>query len=221
MLQYFLFFNYNQNMIRHIFFDLDSTLYSVRWGLDDFFLSQLRKYVSVFLGLPWEECEPLWRGALERHGTTLEWLIIEKGFTAVDEYFHFLHPENEADCLPPDPELRQFIESLPCPSSVLTNAPSFHAERILKKLELEGIFQQVFAIDSSGVRGKPHPDAFNRALNTFALKPEEVLFIDDIPRYVNGFILMGGKGILLDEMDIHKNYPHEKIRDLRELLNFV
>jgi putative hydrolase of the HAD superfamily len=182
---------------------------------------RLREYTSDLLGLTWEKCEPLWRDGLTRHGTTLEWLVTEKGFTAIDEYYARLHPENEADSLPPDPELRRFIEQLPCPCSVLTNSPGFHAERIIKKLELEGIFRQVFSIDTSGLKGKPNAAAFYRALHAFGLNPDEALFIDDTPRYVSGYLDLGGKGLLLDERDIHKNYPFDRIRDLRELTRYL
>ena len=208
-------------MIRHILFDLDNTLYSADYGLEDRFLDRIEEFTSSFLGMGREECEPLRREALKRYGTTLEWLSAEKGLTAIDDYFAFMHPENEADCLPPNPELRQFLEELPCSCSVLTNSPRFHAERIIKKLELEGIFQNMFDIVSNGLRGKPHESAFRMALDTLGLKAEEALFIDDFPRYVNGYILINGKGILLDENDVHKNYPYEKIRDLREITRFL
>ena len=208
-------------MIRHILFDLDNTLYSADWGLDDFFIKRLREYTSSWLGLPWEECEPLWREAMKRFGTTLEWLVSEKGFTAVDEYFAYMHPENEADGLPPDPELRRFIEGLPCGCSVLSNAPLLHVDRIIGKLRLQGIFQQVVTIESHGLKGKPHASAYYRALDALGLMPEEVLFVDDIPRYVKGYITLGGKGILFDEYDSHQNYPHEKIKSLMELTRFL
>ena len=158
---------------------------------------------------------------MKRYGTTLEWLSSEKGLTDTDAYFAFMHPDNEADCLPPDPELRQFLEGLPCPCSVLTNAPDFHADRIIAKLGLEGIFRHIFDIKGNGLRGKPHASAFQKALDALGLSPQEALFIDDIPRYVNGYIVMGGKGILLDEKDVHENYPYEKIKDLKELTRFL
>ena len=212
---------YNKKMIRHILFDLDSTLYSVLCGLEDFYFSRVREFVSSFLGLPPEESEPLRKEGYKRHGTTIEWLTEEKGLIDKAEYFAYVHPENEIDLLPPDPELRPFLESLPCPCSILTNSPLFHAERVIKKLKLEGFFQQVFDIEANGYRGKPHPSSYGRALDTFALKPEEVLFIDDSPRYVKGYLALGGRGLLLDEREIHKDYPHERIKRLSELTGFL
>jgi len=208
-------------MIKHILFDLDSTLYSVRWRLEDFFFARLKEYASFYLGIGWEEWEPLWRDALKRYGTTLEWLCAEKGFTAVDEYLAHMHPENEVDSLPADPELRQFIEKLPLPCSILTNSPGFHADRVIKKLGIEGLFQRVFDIESNNFKGKPHASAFNRTLDALSLKAEEVLFIDDLPRYVSGFLDIGGKGILIDEEDRHPNWPYEKIKNLKEILRYL
>jgi len=208
-------------MIRHILFDLDNTLYSINTGIEDLFLRRLKEYTSSWLGLTWEECEPIWRAGLKTYGTTLEWLIEEKGFTDKDEYYAHIHPEDEADFLEADPELRNFIESLPCRSSILTNSPPFHAERVIKKLELEGVFQNVFAIKEHGLKGKPHQSFFYHALDCLGLKPEEALFIDDIPRYVEGYIAIGGKGLLFDERDKYTWYTHERIKDLRELTNFI
>ena len=208
-------------MIRHILFDLDGTLYSLQEGLQEFFTKRLQEFTSSWLALPWEECEPLWKDAMKRHGTTLEWLIREKGFTNIDAFFAHVHPENEADFLPYNPELRGFLEKLALPYSILTNSPGFHAERIIKKLDLEGLFQQVFAIDKSGLGGKPDPSSYRRALDTFGLKPNEMLFIDDVPRYAEGYVKIGGRGILLDETGKYKDYPHEKIQSLKELPRLI
>ena len=206
---------------RHLLFDLDNTLYSSRYGLEEEVSKRVQEFVFSWLGIPREEAERVWREGYKSRGTTIEWLIYEKGFTAYDEYQAFIHPENEADSLRPDPELRRFLEGLPCPCSILTNSPRFHAERVLNKLGLEGVFINIFDIISNKVKGKPHASAFHRALDVLGLTCKEVLFIDDVPRYVEGYIEIGGRGILLDEMDIHTDYPHEKIKSLTELTRFL
>ena len=207
-------------MIGHILFDLDCTLYSSRWGLEENVSRRVREFTASWLGLPLEESEPLRREGFARCGTTIDWLVSEKGFTDVAGYQAFLHPENEAENLPPDPELRRFLLGLPCRCSVLTNAPLFHAERIIKKLGIEGIFLNVFDILGNGLKGKPHASAFRRALDAVGLTPGEVLFVDDIPRYVEGYLALGGRGILFDENNVHPDFPHDRISGLFELTRF-
>lgn len=212
---------YNYQMIRHIIFDLDCTLYPASYGLEENVARRIIEYVSAYLGKSEEEAAAEREESKTQYGTTLEWLIAEKGFTAVDDFLARVHPENEGDSLSADPELRSFLESLPCPCSVLTNSPAFHAHRFIRILGLEGIFRRVFAIEDDGFKGKPHASAFNRVLDVFGVKPDETLFIDDTPRYVAGFIALGGRGILIDEGGIHNNYPYERIRTLKELTRFL
>jgi len=208
-------------MIRHILFDLDCTLYSVHYGFEDNVGRLIQDFSSSWLNLSPEECKRQRSEGLKQYGTTLEWLTREKGFTDVTGYLEFVHPENEADTLLPDPQLRSFLENLPCPCSILTNSPGFHADRIVKKLGLEGIFVRIFDIETNGLRGKPHASAFRLALDTLGLKPEEALFVDDMKRYVEGYLALGGKGILFDERDIHTDYPHPRIKSLKELTQFL
>jgi len=208
-------------MTRHILFDLDCTLYSVRHGLEERAIDLMVQFVARYLGISAEQALAERKKQLHLYGTTLEWLMAEKNFTATSDYFLAVHPDDEADSLSPDPALRHFLESLPCPCSILTNAPGFHADRILKKLELEGIFQHVFDIETNKLKGKPDASAFRRALDVLNLKPEEVLFIDDMPRYVKGYLALGGRGILLDERDAHADYPHPRIKNLYEFTRFL
>lgn len=200
---------------------MDCTLYSASHGLEDNVSRRIIEYTSSYLGMSEEDAAAERGRSKKQYGTTLEWLMTEKGFTATGDYFAKVHPDDEADSLPPDPALRTFLKSLPCPCSVLTNSPAFHAERIIRKLEIEGIFRQVFSIEADGFRGKPHASAFNRVLDAFGLKPDEALFIDDTPRYVDGFVVLGGRGILLDEDDVHRNFPYERIKTLKELTRFL
>ena len=208
-------------MIKHILFDLDGTLYSMSKGMDEFFRKRIQEFTASWLGLSWEECMPLWKEALKRYGTTLEWLIAEKGFTDTEAFMAHVHPENEVDFLPDDPELRPFLEALPCPCSILTNAPRFHADRVIKKLNVEGIFKEIFALDDPGAGGKPHPASYQRVLDCYGLSPKQMLFIDDLPKYVEGYIKIGGKALLMDENDVFKDYPLERIRNLKEIIKYL
>jgi putative hydrolase of the HAD superfamily len=207
-------------MLRYLLFDLDNTLYSSRFGLEDGVRLRMKKYVAGFLGLSVEEA---WQQRMEtglRYGTTLEWLINEKGLTDVESYLSFVHPPDEASNLQPDPDLRKILESIDIPKAILTNSPKEHADRILAKLEAADLFTHIFDIRQCAFRGKPRPEVFNNALNTLRVTIEETLFIDDYPHYVEGFIALGGRALLMDENNQYPLFsPH--IGALAELKNHL
>lgn len=208
-------------MIQYLLFDLDNTLYSSRYGLEDAVGERIVAYLSSYLKLPPEEAVRQRREYLHIHGTTLEWLKAQKGFTDIEAYYRAIHPEGEADSLLPNPQLRAFLQSLPLPRAILTNSPREHADRVLKRLEIGDLFTHIFDIRWNQFTGKPAPEVFYRALDALGTKPETTLFIDDLPRYVTGYLDIGGKGILLDEDDRYPNYPSNRIRTLPELVDFL
>jgi putative hydrolase of the HAD superfamily len=207
-------------MIKFVLFDLDNTLYSSRYGLEEKVAARIREYLARCLGVSAEEAAAERRKRIDLYGTTVEWLIAEKGFTDIEDYYRNIHPEDEAAGLPPDPDLKEFLKSLPCPLAVLTNAPMEHAVRIMGRLGIEDCFAKVFDMRILEFKGKPRKEAFRRALDYCKAAAEEVLFIDDVPRYVEGFLALGGRGILFDEHNAYPAYAGEKIQNLREITRF-
>jgi putative hydrolase of the HAD superfamily len=208
-------------MIRHILFDLDNTLYPRNAGLEEQMQGRIAAYIAGLLGLPQEEALKERRKGIAGYGTTLEWLIAEKNFTNIDDYFAAVHPPGEEEGLSPNPALRPFLESLPVPRAILTNSPREHADRVLAKLGVADLFTRIFDMRWNQNQGKPLPIAFNRALEALGGRAEDTLFIDDYPSYVRGYLALGGRGLLLDEFDTHPDYPHPRIRRLEELRGFL
>jgi putative hydrolase of the HAD superfamily len=147
--------------------------------------------------------------------------MAERGLTDPDHYFAFVHPADEADTLMPDRALETFLKSLPCPLAILTNSPREHAERILAKLGIAGLFTHLFDIRQNNLQGKPRPEAYNGALAALGTTPETTLYIDDYPKYIKGYLALGGRGLLLDENDRFSEYEHDRIRTLTELTAYL
>jgi putative hydrolase of the HAD superfamily len=208
-------------MIKYLLFDLDNTLYSIRYGFEENVSLRIRKFLAAWLGMSEEEAMAERRKGIACYGTTLEWLMEEKNFTGVEEYYNFVHPEGEVDSLKKDPELKEFLSGLPYPKAILTNSNREHADRVLARLELGDIFTHIFDMRWSNLKGKPHPDVFRRVLEVLGKSPEEILFIDDYPQYVAGFNALGGAGVLLDELDSHPGFPGQRIRSLKEIVKFL
>jgi putative hydrolase of the HAD superfamily len=208
-------------MITRLLFDLDNTLYSARYGLEEAVSLRLMAFIARYLHLPPEEAARARAERVKFYGTTLEWLMAEKNLSDPDIYLKAIHPENEADRLEEDPELRPFLEGLRLPMAILTNSPMEHAERILSKLKIRDLFTHIFDIRSNNFKGKPDPGVFYRALNILGSTPETTLFVDDYPKYIQGFLALGGKGVLLDEFDRFKDFGGPKIRRLRDITAFL
>jgi putative hydrolase of the HAD superfamily len=208
-------------MIKYLLFDLDNTLYSIHYGLEENVALRIRKFLAAWLGVSEEEATAERRRGTVRYGTTLEWLMGEKNFTAVEEYYRFVHPEGEVDSLKPDPDLREFLFGLPYPKAILTNSNREHVDQVLARLELGDIFTHIFDMRWNNLKGTPRPDVYRRVLEVLGKSPEEVLFTDDYPKYVAGFNALGGAGVLLDELDSHPDFPGRRVRNIREIVKFM
>jgi len=147
--------------------------------------------------------------------------MAEKGFTDVEAYLAAAHPEGEADVLPRDDDLREFLSGIRTPKAILTNAPREHADLILDKLGVADLFTHIFDIRLCNFLGKPRREVFDNVFNTLGVQPKETLFIDDIPAYVEAFADLGGKAMLFDEDDVHKKCCVPKIRDLRDIIRYI
>lgn len=205
------------SMPRLILFDLDNTLYPESSGMDHDITRRMIEYVASYLGMGVEEATVFRRERAHKYGTTLEWLTREHGFKDTEAYFAAVHPEGEEYCIAPDPGLGPLLDSMDCLKAVLTNSPSEHARRVLAKLGVADRFEAIYDIRCNGLRGKPHAEAYLRACDSSGAKVSETVFVDDLPKYVRGFIDIGGRAVLVDELGRHGDEDLPRVRSLAEL----
>jgi putative hydrolase of the HAD superfamily len=208
-------------VIKCLLFDLDNTLYSARYGLEDDVARRIREFVSALLGITQEEVREIRKANMRQYGTCLEWLMAEKGFTDVEPYLAAVHPRDEADTLPRDDKLRDLLASIPIPKAILTNSPREHVDLILDKLGVADLFTDIFDVRETNFKGKPQKEVFDNALNKLGVSAPEVLFIDDNPLNVEVFISFGGNGLLFDEKDVHCGSSLPRIRELGEIAKYI
>jgi putative hydrolase of the HAD superfamily len=94
---------------------------------------------------------------------------------AFNAQFHDLTLEN----LVADPALAAAIGRLPGRRLIFTNADDVHAERVLARLGLAGLFDDVFHIACADFVPKPQPPAFARLIAAHAIAPAATAFFDD------------------------------------------
>lgn len=186
-------------MLQHILFDLDNTLYPASSGLDQEISRRMTAFVAGLLGIAQADSERLRREEAKPYGTTLAWLIARHGFTDIEAYLAAVHPVDVGAWIAPDPDLTGMLASLEPPKSILTNSPLEHARRVMDRLGIAPCFENVFDLRWNGYKGKPRPEAYRRILDYIGAPPESVLFVDDLPHYLEPFRDMGGRCVLVDE----------------------
>jgi putative hydrolase of the HAD superfamily len=152
--------------------------------------------VADFFHVSFEEAVKLRKKNLPYHSTTLAWLSSE-GFHDPEAYFARVHPDNEIEELEKSPRLRPFLESLEQNKVILTNAPSEHAERVLKYLGVDDLFDAIVDVRACDLKGKPAPCAYEKALAACGGTVADTIFFDDQKKYTDGFTAIGGTAVLI------------------------
>jgi putative hydrolase of the HAD superfamily len=197
-------------MIRHLLLDVDNTLYPQSHKMDQAITHRMYEYTAKQTGLPLQEAIELRKQRLPNYGSTLEWLRNEHDLINEQDYFEYVHPENELDEIKKDSKLRPFLLSLELPLTVLTNSPMFHAKRVLEFLDIADLFTHVYDVTKLDGRGKPHADCFQQVLRETGHRASETLFLDDYPKYVLGFKQVDGNSVLVDEFDAHVEFAQNE-----------
>lgn len=154
--------------------------------------------VADFFHTDMEGATALRAEKIVHYSTTLEWLRAE-GMNDIEGFLAHVHPDNEADELLPQPRLREFLISLNMPMSILSNAPHEHADRVLEKLGVADLFEAVTDIRDSDFNGKPYPTSYLAALRKVSADIDTTLFLDDMTKYTDGWVALGGTAILIGD----------------------
>lgn len=180
----------------HLLFDMDNTLYPASSAMDKGITRRMLECVAEFFHCSMDQAIALRAERIVHYSTTLEWLRSE-GLTDIEGFLAHVHPSNEAEELPPQPGLRDFLISLNMPMSILTNAPHEHADTVLGKLGIADLFEAVTDIRDAGFNGKPYPDSYMAALKKVGATIENTLFLDDMQKYTDGWVALGGTAVLI------------------------
>lgn len=169
--------------LRHVetwLFDLDNTLYPVESGFMRDIERRITDFVVKVTGLAREDAFRLQKDYLRDHGLSLTGLMLHHGVDPAE--FHAVFHDLSLDSLAHDPELVAAIARLPGRRLIFTNADDVHARRVLDRLGLDHLFDEVFHIGSFDYVPKPDPRAFERMNAAHGLDPRATAFFEDSER---------------------------------------
>lgn len=186
-------------------FDLDNTLYPPEAEFMVLIEGRMTEFVARETGLPRHEAFALQKKYLHEHGTTLAGLMANHGVNP-EAFLDEVHDVSMHD-LHPDPELHAAIAALPGRRLVFTNGDKRHAERVLKKLELNDLFEATFHIALADYIPKPHPQTFQRMMQAHDVAPKTTAFFEDSARNLAPAYDLGMTTVLVGPHAIGTEHP--------------
>jgi putative hydrolase of the HAD superfamily len=161
-------------------FDLDNTLYPHHLNLWQQVDVRIRDYIAGFLKVTHDEAFRLQKDLYRRYGTSLRGLMEEHGVDP-DEFLDVVHQIDHSP-LTPNPALGAAIASLPGRKLILTNGTRAHAEAVMRRLEIEQHFEDVFDIAAAELEPKPRAIVYDRFLARHDVDPAKAAIFEDLAR---------------------------------------
>ena len=75
--------------------------------------------------------------------------------------------------------MRRLLESLPYHRHIFSNGPVEYVRRVLRALDIEDLFEEVFDIRRSGFVPKPNPEPYERVMEQLAGEDRVLVLIED------------------------------------------
>ena len=161
-------------------FDLDNTLYPHHLNLWQQVDARIRDYIVGFLNVTHDEALRVQKDYYRRYGTTMRGLMEEHGLDP-DKFLAVVH-EIDHSPLTADPALGAAIASLSGRKLILTNGTRRHAEAVMRRLEIEQHFDDVFDIAAADLEPKPRPQVYDRFLKRHGVDPAKAAIFEDLAR---------------------------------------
>ena len=164
--------------VRDWIFDLDNTLYRADCGVFAQIEARMTDFVERLTGQERETARALQKDLYRQYGTTLNGLMQTRGIDP-EAYLAFVHDIDLA-AIAPDAALTFAIERLPGRRYVFTNGCRHHATRILARLGMTHLFDEIWDIRTLDFIPKPDQRAYEQVVATAGLKPDGAAMFDDI-----------------------------------------
>jgi putative hydrolase of the HAD superfamily len=141
---------------------------------------RIRTFVADLLKISKDDAFRLQKDYYKRYGTTMRGLMAEHGMKP-DDYLEYVHQIDHSP-LTPNPQLGDALEKLPGRKLILTNGTRKHAENVMKRLEIDHHFEDVFDIAAADLDPKPMPQVYERFLKRHDVDPTKAAMFEDLAR---------------------------------------
>lgn len=164
----------------------------------------MTEFVAAALSLPADEARVVQKRYYAEHGTTLSGLMKRHDVDprAFLDYVHDIDLAPVEACA----TLRANIAALPGRKFVFTNGSMGHAERVVEKRGLAGLFDDMIDIEAANYMPKPFEAAYDAMLARFGVDPARAAMFEDIARNLAHPAALGFTTVLVRT---GKDWSHE------------
>jgi putative hydrolase of the HAD superfamily len=161
-------------------FDLDNTLYPHHLNLWHQVDERIRAYVADYLKITREDAFRIQKDYYKRYGTTMRGMMAEHDMSP-DAFLDYVHQIDHSP-LTPNPALGAALEQLPGRKLILTNGTRKHADAVMRRLEIDRHFEDVFDIVAAELEPKPQAQTYDRFLALHGVDPSKAAMFEDLAR---------------------------------------
>ncbi len=200
-------------------FDLDNTLYPKETGLLQSVGVNISKFIAEKLGFNDEEADLLRQKYKEKYGITLSGLIKHHGINPKD-FDEFVYNLEYDEKLEKDDKLIAVLKKIDKKKIIYTNSGKIHSQKVLKKLEIEHLFDEIITIEKLDFFAKPTKKSFEYFIEQTSIKPGNSIFFEDSEINLTAAKNMGFKTVLIGNENPDFDICLKQIADIIEIFEF-
>ncbi|MEQ8435688.1 MAG: pyrimidine 5'-nucleotidase [Oceanicaulis sp.] len=176
-------------------FDLDNTLYPADADIMVQVDKRMTEFVMKLLDLDHDAARAVQKKYWHSYGATLTGLMANHDVDMAD-FLDFVH-DVDHDAITPDPVLADHVAAIEGKRLVFTNGSYKHAERVIDRLGLNGLFDDLYDIKAGGYTPKPERESFERFTRKFGFDPNGAVMFEDSARNLETAAAMGYTTVLV------------------------
>ena len=201
-------------------FDLDNTLYPIESEVMTLVAGRMTDFMEKITGLPRDQARAIQKSYYEEHGTTLAGLMANNHDVDPEDFLTSVH-DISLDALSPDPRLQAGLERLPGRRLVFTNGSADHAVRVLERMEMAHLFEDIFHIAAADYIPKPARATFEKMAALHGVSPAGAVFFEDSEKNLAPAAELGMTTVLVGPHAAASTaaFIHHRTNDLAAFLN--
>ena len=208
--------------IKNLILDNDGTLYKLRSEFKKDIVQRMVSYLSDRLRISEKEVARLRKKLIKRYGVeSTEFVFWKEYDIPYDEFVNstYLSINLRKNGITYNKKLRDLLQKIKLPKSVLTNNPSEFARKVLSSLGIENLFENIIGSRELEYKLKPSSEAFLKAIEFTGYDPKQTMFVDDVPQFHLPAKELGMTTVLIGETKCpYIDYNVKSIFEIKNLL---